>query len=379
MSWANLDTIEAAAGALFTDFQELRFPQRFGPLDREWRAVRQGAGLLDARNRSLLSMVGDDRATFLQGMLSNDILKISEGHGIYAALLTIQGRLVSDVFAYALPDRFLLDVPAWRMHAVRDALEKHIIADDVEFAEDAVTPLLALEGPRASDVLRTVSGESPAGLSPLDHRTLTIDGAEVRCVAVSQTGEIGFRLLAQPDAAPSLWQRLIAAGATPVGLEALNVLRLEAGIPWHGIDVDAETLVMEAGLAGAISFSKGCYLGQEVVERVAARGHVNRKLCGLVANDATLAPPAGSPLTRDGQEVGRISSAAVSPALRRTIALALVHRSAFEPGTVVQAEVGERHFTLTVTTLPFYRRPSANHPSDEEASHGKSAGQTLPV
>ncbi|MBI4518144.1 MAG: GIY-YIG nuclease family protein [Deltaproteobacteria bacterium] len=350
MSWTELDTVEQSAGARSADFLGICLPRSFGAPEAEWRAVRHGAGVLDARNRQLLSLIGGDRVAFLHGMITNDVKRSTAGKGVYAALLTIQGRIVSDLYVYALADRLLLDVPAWRRQAVREALDHFIIADDVEFEETDLAPLLAIEGPDAADVLAAAAGQAPGEPAPFDHSEITIAGVSARCVAVSQTGEPGFRLLGRPGDAAELWRRLSAAGALPVGLDALNVLRLEAGIPWHGVDMDAETLVMETGLETAISFNKGCYLGQEVVERVAARGHVNRKLCGLVGDGEV--PPPGAPLLHHDREAGHLTSAAHSPALGRVIALGYVERTSWAPGTVLRA--GRQH--LTITALPFYRR-----------------------
>ena len=367
MSWSELNSIEAASGAEFGDPGEVRLPQRFDSLAAEWHAARYGAALIDARNRCLLSLVGDDRTSFLQGMVTNDVAGLAAGDGCYAALLTIQGRIVSDLYVYALDERLLLDVPAARTQAVREALERLIIADDVTFEEHPIQPLVSVEGPLSLQLLARVAGDSPAHRKSLQHRALTIDSTAVHCVAVNQTGELGFRLLGEPPSAAALWQRLHAAGAVPVGSDALNVLRLEAGIPWHGVDMDDETLVMEVGLEAAISFNKGCYLGQEVVERVAARGHVNRKLCGLTA-PGSMIPAANTPLRYDDKDVGYITSAAQSPALGKIVALGYVHRSAFEMGTVLQATVSGTPLALTVSPRPFYRSAST---TDTRATGGK--------
>ena len=359
MSWIDLDRLQQALGADRTGFQGTHLPRAFAPLATEWAAVRRHAGLLDGRTRRLLSLVGGDRVSFLQGMISNDVTKLANGGGAYAALLTIQGKLVSDLYVYVLADRLILDVPAGRDAAVRAALDRYIVADDVEFEDPAIHSLLALEGPQAAAILASVADAAVDDLRSYDHRECVIAGHTIRCVAVSQSGETGFRLLGNADAVAPLWQGLLAAGATPVGLDTLGTLRLEAGIPWFGIDMDEETLVMEIGLEGAISFTKGCYLGQEVVERVAARGHVNRKLCGLVAAGSVI-PPAGSPLLHDGKEVGAVTSATRSPALDRVIALGYVHRAAFEPGTTVHARLDSDQFEMTVTERPFYRSAAAN-------------------
>jgi folate-binding protein YgfZ len=353
MSWTDLDRAQVAAGAEFIDFRGARLPRAFAPTSEEWHAVRHTAGVLDGRTRASLSLIGTDRVTFLQGMISNDVAKLRAGEGAYAVLLTVQGRIVSDLFVYVLGDRLLLDVPACNRLAVREALERNIVADDVEFDEGAPQPLCAVEGPQSAAILEQVAGQAFHDLPRLRGRQIRIGDTPAYCVAIDQTGECGFRVLGPATAAEPFWRALTQAGARAVGMAALDVLRLEAGIPWHGVDMDEQTLVGEVDLPGAISFTKGCYLGQEVVERLAARGHVNRKLRGLTAEVAR-PPRAGARLTHDGKEIGRITSAAISPALGHVVALGYVHRSAFEVGTVLRACDGDEVYDMTITDLPFH-------------------------
>lgn len=378
MNWTSLEQVESAAGAQCAEFAGARLPRVFSSVETECRAVRDSAGLLDARNRSVLSLVGNDRVSFLQGMATNNVAALAVGDGCYAALLTIQGRIVSDLYVLALDNRLLLDVPASRADAVRVALDRLIIADDVEFEADAIQPLVSIEGPRAPALLSVVAGAPVDELQAFQHREITVDGIALRCVAISQTGELGFRLLGESQHAATLWERVRHAGAAPVGLDALNVLRLEAGIAWHGVDMDEDTLVMEVGLDDAISFNKGCYLGQEVVERVAARGHVNRKLCGLLVTGSVV-PPAQTALTHDNTDVGHITSAAYSPTLGKIIGLGYVHRNAWEIGTELRARTNDAEITITVSDRPAWRSTTAVKVQREEANHGKPTGQTVPL
>ena len=276
----DLEAAERGSGAEFARYADLVLPARFADLQREWSAIRQRCGLLDARFRALLRLTGPDRTTFLQGMITNDVVKLQNGQGAYAALLNIQGRVVSDIRVYVLAEELWLEVPAARASVVRETLEHHIIADDVEVVTDDRAPLVILEGPQAARTVRGVFGEDVGELPPLAHRELELDGSPVRLAAVTHTGESGYLVFGNSAAAANVWQRCRAAGAEPVGMEALDVLRLEAGVPWYGRDMDESMLISEVGLEAAISYRKGCYLGQEVVERVAARGQVHRKLVG---------------------------------------------------------------------------------------------------
>ena len=355
---AQLEALERASGAVFTLSTDRALPARFSTVESEWTAVRQRCGLLDAGFRGLLRLTGTDRVTFLQGMVSNDVARLKDGEGTYAALLTQQGKVVSDLRVYVLADEVWLDVPAAQAAAVRESLERFIIADDVEFVSDANwAPLVAIEGPQADRVLVGVTGESVAGTPPYAHRAGTFDGAVVRVVATTHTGERGYLLLGDPATGARLWERCRAAGAEPVGMEALDVLRVEAGIPWHGRDFDDSTLIGEVGLETAISYQKGCYLGQEVVERVAARGQVHRKLVGLVCEGSSV-PPHGTKLMRDGKEVGWITSAVQSPAREAVIALGYTRRECWDVGSEMHATVADGMITAHIVALPFYAIPS---------------------
>jgi len=352
---ADLEAVERAHGAQFVPVANATLPARFTAPRTEWSAVRQRCGLLDPRFRGLLRLTGSDRVTFAQGMVTNDVAALKAGAGTYAALLTQQGKIVSDLRIYVLPDELWLDVPADRTAAVRAALERFIIADDVEFAaDDAWTPLVALEGPHAARVLLAVTGEATDLAAPYAHRELRFEAAALRAVAVTHGGENGCLLYGPPTLATQLWQQCHAAGAEPVGMEALDVLRLEAGIPWYGRDMDDAMLISEVGIESAISYKKGCYLGQEVVERVAARGQVHRQLRGLLCA-GTQVPPPDTKLTADGKEIGWLTSAAWSPARDTVIALGYVRREYWDGGTEVRVSVSEET-TARVVTLPFYSK-----------------------
>ena len=186
---------------------------------------------------------------------------------------------------------------------------------------------------------------------------MTFDGVRVRAVAVTHTTERGYLLFGDPAGAPNLWKHCRAAGAEPVGMEALDVLRIEAGIPWYGRDFDDTTLISEVGLETAISYTKGCYLGQEVVERVAARGQVHRKLVGLRC-DGRQVPPPDSKLLRDGKEVGWITSAVWSPGCEAVIAFGYVKREYWDIGTEMHVALAESSVRACVVALPFYTQQS---------------------
>lgn len=344
-----VDAAGAHRGAWLGSVQVLDF----GDTSAEYSSLRRGCGVLDAGFRGAFRLTGEDRITFLQGMVSNDVKRLADGEGVYATMLTVQGRVVTDLRIYRLAEALWLDVPAPRLTTARETLGKYIVADDVEIEDLDDVPLLALEGPVAAAVCQAALGIDLSTLRPLNHVPFELDGSVGRLVAVSHGGEVGALCFAPRPLGPSLWRRLVAAGAAPVGLAALDVARVEAGIPWVGIDMDDSYLAPEVGLADGLNFRKGCYIGQEVVERVAARGQVQRKLVGLVLAGDTL-PTSGAVVLHEDKEVGRVTSAVLSPALGCAIALAYVRRSAWERGTSVEVAFGaERRGSATIADLPF--------------------------
>jgi len=342
-----------ARGAVWAPFEGLSLPAHFGDAAREWRAAREGAAAFVAGYRQLVAASGDDRIAFLQGMLSNDVKRLAPGHGLYAAQLDQTGKVMTDMRLYAEPARVLIDVVAWRGAAMRQRLEKFLVADDVELTPlGDEAPLVQLEGPLATAVAREALGIDVVPSTPLDHLTASFNGASIRVVAASEVERGGVLLCGTPASLVPVLDACRDAGASLAGMRALDTLRIEAGIAWPGIDMDETTLIMETGREAAVSFTKGCYLGQEVLERVAARGHVNRRLSGLLLTGAAL-PPRRAPVLADGREVGYVTSAAHSPLLERPIALAIIHRKHWDAGEHVQVGGVE----ATVAALPFDHRP----------------------
>jgi folate-binding protein YgfZ len=301
-------------------------------------------------------MTGEDRHSFLQGMLSNDVQSLQPGQGCAATLLTEQGRIVADLHVYACETSFLIDVDARIKHKMIEALDRFIIADDVEMedlSEQQFT--LAIQGPLASQVLEA-AGATAALENAFQHAETTLADTPIRIARVDGTGVGGYEIIAPTPQAEAVWQALLQAGepvgACPVGMTALNILRIEAGIPWYGLDMDEGRIVLEVGMEQAISFNKGCYLGQEIVERASARGRVNRKLSGLLIQ-ADMPPHSGDKLFHDGHEVGWITSTVVSPRLGRPIALGYIRREHLDPGTQLQIDRNGTPMIAEVAVLPF--------------------------
>jgi len=350
-----------AAGARFGIYGSCEVAERFGDdILAEYRAVRTTAGLVDVSYRRKIRVRGEDRTSFLQGMLSNDVAGLGPGQGCHAAFLTVQGKVVADLRVYRLGDAVLLDVEPAAAAGLLDGLERHVVADDVELADvTAEVAALSIQGPRADQVIAAIVGEIEPLRRDLDVREVVVGGAEAMLVRVREAGEIGYELLLPAARATEMWELVVARGAPfgllPVGHLAFNVLRIEAGIPWYGVDVDDTRLVLEAALDDAVSATKGCYLGQEVVERASARGHVNRRLIGLRILDSGV-PRVGAIVRVEGKDVGTVTSAVESPALGRPVALAYVRREHLQPGARVTVDSTDGPTVAEVTPLPFYGR-----------------------
>jgi folate-binding protein YgfZ len=309
----------------------------------EYAALRESAGLVDLSIRGALEVAGPVRAKFLQGMLSNDVAGRAPGQGCRAAFLSARGSVLALVRALVEKDVVLLETDFDRVLPLQKELEHYRVAAPVRFTARPLS-VVALVGPQAEEVLRR-AGVGPVPAEAESHVVATLGGPPVRIVRAGDLPGSGFVLHAPTDGALAAWGALLSGGARPAGLDALDVRRVETIRPWWGDDVTEENLLHETGLViECVSFGKGCYVGQEIVARLDARGaNVNKALRGL-----RLGAPAtpGAPVMVAGRDVGRVSTAAVSPRLG-PIALAYVHRDHFVAGTAV--EVGGAGATVVTS------------------------------
>jgi len=352
MAEAALRAVFAARGATDVAIDGLSVPAHFGDPAPEYEALRAGAGVVYQPWIGRLSVTGSDRVTFLQGMLSNDVAGLAPGTGCPALLLSEQGRAVAELIVLiGSADTIALDGVASSLAAAKTSLERYIIADDVAIAAPAQPyATFALLGPDAAAVVERLGSTPP--VASYAHSPMDIPDGAVHVVRIPSPGVGGFVCRVPSADAASWWSACVdRAGAVPVGVEAFDVLRVESGVPWHGRDVGVETLALEAPYDAAISFRKGCYLGQEVMERVMARGHVNRKLVGIeLAGDEV--PAANARLHVGDREVGWITSAVRSWRLGHVIALAYVRREHLQPGTVLALGAADGP-PAVVRALPF--------------------------
>ena len=321
---------------------------------RGYDAVRSGAGIALRRDRARLVFTGDDHASFLHNILSNDVASLVPGAGCYANVLRQDSKVVGDVEVLVDEAWIFLDLEAAARDRVRAHLERFLVAEDVEI-EAATAVILGVYGPAASGLLGGVGLDAPMEI--LAHGDGSVGGVPVRVVRVERTGGSGFELHLAPENASALEERLLGVeGASPVGEATLEVLRLEGGFPRAGIDFDETRLVLEAALERGIHFRKGCYLGQEIVERQTARGHVNRKRVGLRLEGEAVPEP-GAVIRTAERAVGEVTSAVFSPELGVAIAFGYVRREAMEPGSRLEIEVGSGSLPAEVVATPFVRRP----------------------
>jgi len=299
---------------------------------REYAAAREDAGWFDL-DRALLVASGPLRQKFLHGMLSNDVSGRLAGQGTRAALMDAKGHLLALMRVLVAENEVVMELPAARRDEVHQLLERYRVAAPVRFAA-AADVCIGVAGPRAVERLRALGSEAEE-LALESHRRLEVGGIAVRLARAGDLPANGYVLHVAPDAASRLRETLAGAGFLPLGADVLDVLRIEDGRPWYDRDVTRENLLHETGLVSEYhSPTKGCYVGQEVIARLEARGgNVNRRLRGLRLE----APrPAGTALTSDGKEIGALTTAAVSPR-QGAIAMGYVHRSHAEPGTVIDA------------------------------------------
>lgn len=336
--------VHRAAGAKLAERDGCVLPESFSGLEREYRAAREGAALFDAAWQAIFTLGGRDRVKYLHNISSNDIKGLAEGRGTLALLLTPQGRILAELEVYALPEKLLVLSHASQRERTLATLKKYVIGSQVQI-EDLTEKMggIGIAGPRAAEVVQRACGVAIGELADFSIHEAAIDGAACYLIRRPQFGETAAEIITPRVSLAALWQRLLTevrvAGGEPIGMVAFHALRLEAGVPWYPADFNDGMIPHEAALETThISFNKGCYTGQEIVERVRSRGHVNRKRVALTFS--TAAPPAaGTKLFAGGAEVGLVTSAALSPAAG-AIGMGYVRREQYAPGSVVEFDSG---------------------------------------
>ena len=351
-----LHSVHASGGAQFGERGGQEVVLHQAPGDREYAAATRTVALLDLSARGTLSIRGPDRASFLHGMVTQDIEGLVAEAQTYAAMLTVKGSMVADARVLKRADELLLDVEPGAAATVLAFLNKYLISEDAELAEvSAEHGHLLVLGPLAADVVQDVFGAAPP--APGTFRPVAFPGRAAELLLFhGDPGLRGLELLVPAAELEPVWRALDAAvtarGGCAAGLATLEVLRVEAGVPRFFADMDERTIPLEANLERAIHYQKGCYIGQEVIARATFRGHVNRKLAGLLLGTQT--PPARAELRVGERKAGFLTTVVASPAVGQNIALGYVHRDFLAPGTLLELVGGGM---ATVVALPFVQAP----------------------
>jgi folate-binding protein YgfZ len=331
---------------------------RFGDPREEFAALLNGCGIYDLGFRARVSLAGNDRVRWLNGMVTNNIRDLAAGHGVYAFLLNPQGRILGDMFVYNLGEKLIVETDRSQVEKIISTFDHYIIMDDVEVADlSEQQTTLGLAGPGSRATLNAVGVEVPE-LKPLQMimPRCNCDCGCMECTVVrgEDAQRESYEIWLAPKDVYKTWQALVAAGSTPVGSEALEIQRIVAGVPLYGADIRERDLPQETEQMRALNFNKGCYVGQEIVERIRSRGNVHRKFAAF-ALEGGAAIAAGAKILsgktgEDEKEVGEVTSVAAfgTPSGERTIALGYIRREVGVPGREVR--IGSA--TATVIQLP---------------------------
>jgi folate-binding protein YgfZ len=318
-----------------------------GEIEAQLQALTAHAGVCRREDRLAVRVVGDDRASFLHGMCSNDIKNLKHGTVTYALILTDHAHVVADIYVWADDDAIYLEVERGLWPRTREHLEKFLVADDVEMEQQENLTVIEVVGPQSAAAVASIAPQA-AGLAPW--RFVKHD--EKLVANLPRIGLAAFTVVVPTPQTESLVREMISAnpGTREASVAALEVLRVEQGFARVGVDATEKTIALEARLQNGISYNKGCYVGQETIERATARGGVKKRLYGL--RIAGRKPQAGATAWMDGKEVGLVTSIAASPRFG-IVGLGIMHHSAWQPGSWVTLKDPDGEVPAVVSELPF--------------------------
>ncbi|MEP6958645.1 MAG: aminomethyltransferase family protein [Nitrospirota bacterium] len=362
MKRSSLYEDHAKRGAVFLEQSGWEVPAHYGDPSTGYSAVRNAVGIMDLSSRGKTRVTGEDRVKWLQSIISNDILPLTPGQGIYSTFLTHKGKIIAYFRVYQLGDALMLEDIGETGDTTFATLRKFLLFGTKAKMENCgeTWGLLLISGPKALELIRSTFGTDLSSLTPLAFEKLEIDGHPALLIRSEETGETDIEILIPSAGLRSAWERLWTAGDSmglqPFGTHALETLRVEAGLPKMGPDLNENIVPPEANLEGkSFSLSKGCYPGQEVVARMDTYGSVRRRLVGLTLSESAV-PLFGAKVYSGDREVGWVSSAVLSPSLGKAIAFAFPLRDFSKPGTDLEVDTEGRRVTATVQELPFIRR-----------------------
>ena len=380
-----LNEVHRSLGARFAERNGNEIIHDYGDWRAEHAALHASAGVVDLSFRSRFCLVGGDRARFLHGQVTNDVKKLRTGEGCYAAITTAKGKMEGDLNIFALAEELLVDAEPGLTGNLSARLEKYIVADDVQIVDAAPHyGLLSVLGPKAEAVIHALGLFAALPAQPLGSvkvsdptlgeiylinnprlssfctsRSAGAPAKEAPPLARMDSCPFGFDLFVPNHSLGAVADKLIAAakaaGGRAIGDQAFEAARIEAGIPRFGADMDAANLPLECGIESrAVTYSKGCYIGQEVINRIHSVGHVNRELRGLrLEAGLKELPVRGDRLFHAGREVGHVTSAVNSPRLNANIALGYVRREVFQMGNLLTLPTASGESAATLVELPF--------------------------
>lgn len=350
-----LHDLHLQAGAEFTEYGDWNIPKIFTTTKDEYDAASGGLAVYDMSYRGKLRLGGKECLKFMQGMLSNDVLKLENGKGTYATLLNVKGRMIADLYIYRDGQDALMDMEQGLNEKVSELFLKYRLSykatiDDVteKYAQ------LCYIGPKSTQYFSRILGEDLSNLSELSFVKSEIEGVEVFVVKVKRTALSSFELYV-PVASEALitshfLKSLDDISPQFIGFDTYEILRVEAGIPTYGVDMDENTIPIEAGLWDALNFEKGCYIGQEVIARIKWRGHVNRHLVGFEL-DGEIRPGVGDKIYIDEKEIGYVTSSVFSYRINKYIALGYIRREYKEQGTRIRVVSSEKEISCAVVNI----------------------------
>src|SRR6202035_2293532 len=351
------------AGGRMVDFAGWEMPVQYAGVIEEHRAVRTAAGLFGVSHMGEIRLRGPRAEALLQRLTPNDVAKLAPGRAHYSGLLTERGTYVDDLLIYRLGgEDFLVVVNASNSDRdfewIAERNENERDGAEVENASDDYA-LLALQGPRALEILAPLVSADVSGLRYYGFAEAAVDGVPTLVSRTGYTGEDGFELYLPPAEAPRVWRRLLAAGAaaglTPAGLGARDTLRLEAAMALYGHEIDETTTPLEAGLSWVVKLDKGDFLGRDALALQSSRG-LDRQLVGFEVEGRGIARQ-GHDVQVDGARVGAVTSGTWSPTFEKALGMAYVPAALAAPGTALSLDVRGKPVAAKVVPLPFYRRP----------------------
>lgn len=338
----------AASGATLGTYAGAETAARFAEVNEEFAALTTNVAVYDLGWRAKIKATGEDRVRWMNGMVTNNIRDLKPNEGNYNFVLSPQGRIQGDMYIYQRGEYLLIDTEMSQRESLLKLLDHFIIMDDVELHDvSAEMTSIGVQGPRATGILKKV-GIEPSCADPLIVCDVDWQGATIQVTRMVSDEFLTYELWMSPDVAPRLWEAVVTAGAKPVGYEALEKFRVFAGVPKYGQDIREKDLPQETEQTHALHFAKGCYIGQEIVERIRSRGAVHRMFTGFRLTQEA-AP--GSEVLADGKKIAELTSVARVPrnGHEELLALGYIRREAGKPGA--HFKIGDAD--VTVAALPF--------------------------